>query len=319
LLQAKRAVSSSWRLVLSARIVQQPTGMIPMSAATAPGNGAPAKTLQRPLTLQSFGATDRGKVRDSNQDQFVVATLMRALWIEQSSVPQPKIQYADDRAHAFLVADGVGGEQGGEQASALAVGAIEGFLLNALGWLLALDGAADASALRDFQAAVRRADACVHAAAANDPALLGMGTTLTMAYSVGSDLFVAHAGDSRCYLKRAGALHQLTHDDTYVQELVDNGVVSASDAAHHSLRHMITNVVGGSTPGVRIEVHHLIIEPGDLLLVCTDGLTGMLSDARIQTVLEAAPNAEQACTDLIRLANDQGGTDNITVVVARYA
>ncbi len=296
--------------------------MISMSAATAPavsGNGATEPTLRRPITVQSFGATDRGKVRTSNEDQFVVATLMRALWIRQSSVPQANVQYADDRAHAFVVADGMGGAKGGERASALAVGAIEGFLLNALRWVLELDAAEDASALHEFQAAVRRADACVYGAASTDPALRGMGTTLTMAYSVGSDLFVAHVGDSRCYLKRSGELHQLTHDDTFVQELVENGVLSPSEAVHHSLRHMITNVVGGTTPGVRIEVHHLTIQPGDLLLLCTDGLTNMLSDSRIQAVLQAAPDPEQACGELIRLANIGGGTDNVTVAVALYS
>src|SRR5260221_6968914 len=213
----------------------------------------------------------------------------------------------------------MGGANAGQRASAMAVGAIEGFLLNALRWVLALDGSADAHALHDFQSAVRRADACVYAAAASDPGLRGMGTTLTMAYSIESELFVAHVGDSRCYLLRAGGLHQITRDDTVVQELVEKGVVSPSDAAHHSLRHVITNVVGGNAPGVHIEVHRLTVERGDMLLLCTDGLTSMLSDARIKVVLDATPRPDQACMELIRLANEAGGTDNVTAVVARYA
>jgi protein phosphatase len=282
-------------------------------------NGAGALTPHRSLTVQSFGATDQGRERTSNEDQFVVATLMRALWIEQSSMPQSSVQYADDRGHAFIVADGMGGANAGERASSLAVGAIEGFLLNTLRWLLTLDGGADDSVLHHFQTAVRSADACVFGAGADDPGLRGMGTTLTLAYSIGSVLFVAHVGDSRCYLGRAGALHQLTHDDTLVQALLEKGLVSPSEAAHHSLRHVITNVVGGGAPGVRIEVHRVALEPGDVVLLCTDGLTNMLSNVRIQAVLDATPLPKQACAELIRLANQQGGTDNITVVAARYA
>ena len=185
--------------------------------------------------------------------------------------------------------------------------------------LLTLDGSADASALNDFKAALRDADASVYGAAANDPSLRGMGTTLTLAYGVGSVLFVAHVGDSRCYLLRTGVLHQLTRDDTVVQDLLERGVVSPSDAAEHSLRHMITNVVGGHAPGVRTEVHRLTLEPGDSVLLCTDGLTNMLPTVRIQGVLESGLAPEQACAELIRLANEEGGEDNVTVVVARYA
>ena len=119
----------------------------------------------------------------------MTATLMRALSIEHSSIPQSTVHYADERGHVFIVADGMGGAAGGEKASALALGAVEEFLLNALRWLFALDGTGDASVLREFQSALRSADAYVCAAAAHDPGLRGMGTTLTMAYSLGADLF----------------------------------------------------------------------------------------------------------------------------------
>lgn len=296
--------------------------MIPTPSATlpiVPSNGAAAAPPRAPLTVQSAGLTDAGKVRTSNEDQFVVATLMRALWIDQSSVPQAKVHYGSDRSHLFVVADGMGGAHAGERASALAVGAIEGFLLNALRWVLALDGSPDASALNDFKAALREADASVYSAASGDPSLQGMGTTLTLAYSTGSVLFVAHVGDSRCYLLRGGGLHQLTRDDTVVQDLLEKGVVSPSDAAGHSLRHMITNVVGGHAPGIKAEVHRLTIEPGDTLLLCTDGLTNMVPAAQIQGVLATGTAPEQACAELIRLANAAGGEDNATAVIARYA
>jgi protein phosphatase len=264
--------------------------------------------------------TDRGRTRGTNEDQFVTATLMRALWIEHSSIPQSTVRYADNRGHVFIVADGMGGAAGGEKASALALGAVEEFLLNALRWLLALDGTGEARVLHDFQSALRSADAHVCAAAAKDPGLRGMGTTLTMAYSLGADLFVAHVGDSRCYLLRGrGPLHRLTRDDTLVQKMVETGLLTQEDASDHALRHVITNVVGGPKPGIDVELHRLHLEPGDVLLLCTDGLTGMLTDDLITNVLMTCPDPQAACERLTLLANEKGGEDNVTVIVARYA
>jgi serine/threonine protein phosphatase PrpC len=304
-----------------ARILHQRGVMQPLSATQplVPPNGSLTPQARAPLTVQSFGLTDAGRVRPTNEDQFVVATLMRALWIDQSSVPQAKVHYGSDRCHLFVVADGMGGAHGGERASAVAVGAIEGFLLNAVRWVLALDGSADASALNDFKAALREADASVYSAAVGDPNLQGMGTTLTLAYTAGSVLFVAHVGDSRCYLLRGGVLHQLTRDHTVVQELLEQGVVDPDDAAGHNLRHMITNVVGGHAPGIKTEVHRLTLEPGDTLLLCTDGLTNTVPADRIQSILAGTAAPEQACAELIRLANEAGGEDNATAIVARYA
>jgi PPM family protein phosphatase len=283
-------------------------------------NGTPAPAARaRPLAVQSFGLTDRGRKREGNEDQFVNATLMRALWIEQSSVPQSPVHYADDRGHLFIVADGMGGAAAGEKASALAVGAVEEFLLNALGWVLALDGSPDANVLRDFKAALRSADARVCAAVTANPVLRGMGTTLTMAYSVDADLFVAHVGDSRCYLLREGALHRLTRDHTLVQQMVETGLITADKAAESDFRHVITNVVGGPGPGIKVEVHRMRLQAGDAVILCTDGLTGMLTDERITAVLQACPSPQQACEQLTLQANEEGGTDNVTVIVARYA
>jgi len=285
----------------------------------SPQNGSAAKlALAGAHTLESFGASDQGRVRTSNEDQFVTATLMRALWIEQSSVQQAQMHYGDDRGHVLIVADGMGGAQGGETASAVAVGAIEQFLLNALRWLLTLHGSEEAEVLRDFKVALRTADASVCAAAAGHPGLSGMGTTLTMAYNLGADLFVAHVGDSRCYLYRGGVLQQLTRDHTLVGELVEKGLIQPEDAGAHPYRHVITNVVGGPKAGLNAEVHRLTLAPGDLILLCTDGLTGMVPDAQIASVLRGATTPRGASEELIRLANEQGGRDNVTVVVARY-
>jgi len=285
---------------------------IPQSGVATPGTAPP------PLKVSCFGSTDVGRKRGSNEDQFVVATLMRALWIEQSSVPQSSVQYADDRGHLLVVADGMGGAAGGEKASALAIGSIEEFMLNAVRWLLALDGPAEANVLHDFKRALRQADASVCAAAASDPGLRGMGTTLTMAYSVGPELFLAHVGDSRGYLLRGDTLHRLTRDDTLVQQMVEKGLLTPEKADEHDLRHVITNVVGGKTPGLQVAVHRATLSPGDVLLLCTDGLTGMVSDERITAILRERTGPQTACERLIALANEHGGEDNVTAVVACY-
>jgi serine/threonine protein phosphatase PrpC len=273
-----------------------------------------------PLVARSYGMTDRGRERLENEDQFLIAALARALWVQQSSLHEAAVQYADAEGQLFVVADGMGGHVGGAQASALALSAIEDFLLHSIRWLFALGGtaSADFDVLGEFKAALRRADAKVCEEASAHPELKGMGTTLTMAYSHGAELFVAHVGDSRCYLFRRGQLHQLTQDHTVVGELVRSGLVPPERAADHQLRHVITNVVGGPKPGVHAEVHKVRLEPEDMLLLCTDGLTEMVADDEITRVLTEERSLRTGANRLVALANERGGVDNITVVVARY-
>ena len=141
---------------------------------------------------------------------------------------------------------------------------------------------------------------------------------MTMAYSVGTDLYVVHAGDSRAYLFRAGELQQLTGDHTFVQTLIDGGANSPEDAKGHRWRHVVTNVIGGPSEGVFAEIHKLALLDGDTLLFCTDGLTQPVDDEAIARVLEHHPDPDDACTRLVDLALSQGGPDNVTAVVARY-
>jgi PPM family protein phosphatase len=145
-----------------------------------------------------------------------------------------------------------------------------------------------------------------------------MGTTLTMAVVSGTRLFVIHAGDSRCYLLRAGHLAQLTEDHTLVAGMVERGEISPEQARRHPQRHVVTNILGGGQLGVRVDVQRAALEPGDLLLLCSDGLTGMVDDGRIAAALAAEAEPEAACHRLVRLANDAGGKDNVTAIVARF-
>jgi protein phosphatase len=269
-------------------------------------------------SVQSFGMTDPGLVRPSNEDNFLIARLTKALRIQQTSLPQSRLQYSEEQGYLFVVADGMGGHQAGEQASALAVDAIESFVLNTLKWFMHLKGAEGQTLLNEFHAALQQADARIFREASRHSEWWGMGTTLTMAYTLHRDLFVGHVGDSRCYLCRGGELYQLTHDHTLVQEMVEHGHLPAEEAGHHRLRHVITNVLGSTEPGVRPEVHKVHLEAGDVMLLCSDGLTEMVDDETIVGELRADPDVRHACERLVALAKEKGGRDNITVVLARF-
>jgi PPM family protein phosphatase len=292
-------------------VMENPT--LPETAVPeSPSPGAPSNSS---LTVRSFGLTDRGLVRPSNQDQFLVAELSPVIRVHQSSLSQPESLFGQRSGTLFIVADGMGGHRGGEQASAIAVETIEDFMLNTLKWFFGLKGE---SLLAEFQDALSAADARLFEEMARHPELRGMGTTVTMAYTVGDAFYVVHVGDSRCYLFREGSLYQLTHDHTLVQELVSHGVVKPEDAPHHRYRHIITNAVGGTEHGIRVEVHKLPLAPGDVALLCSDGLTEMVDATAIATILATEGEPERACHDLVERANALGGRDNVTTVVARF-
>jgi protein phosphatase len=284
------------------------SGLDPVSIAAA----------SLPLTVNSFGLTDRGKVRSTNEDQFLSAVLLKALQVEQTSLPQPALMHSGDLSHLFVVADGMGGHTGGEKASALAIAAVESFILETFKWFADSKNKEQDQVLADFRAALTQANARVLAEAAEHPQLQGMGTTLTLAYTLNNELFIAHVGDSRCYLCRHGVLHRLTRDHTLVEEMVRNGSLPAEQAASHRWRHLITNAVGANTPDVKVEVHKVRLEGGDRVLLCSDGLTNMVLDEEINHILLTENEPEQACRRLVACANEAGGKDNTTVVVAHF-
>ena len=228
----------------------------------------------RPLTVKAFGITDRGKVRPTNEDQFLIAELTKAMRVWQTSLPEPKLQVGEEHAHLFLVADGMGGHQAGERASALAVVAIEQFTLNTFKWFFGSNDADAQKVLAQFQSALSQADARILEEAAEHPELTGMGTTVTMAFHLGAQLCVVHVGDSRAYVYRDGELHQLTQDHTLMADLVRQGALRPDEITGHRFRHVITNVVGGQELGVRVEARTLEVQAGDRLLLCSDGLNG---------------------------------------------
>jgi PPM family protein phosphatase len=275
-------------------------------------------TPSRPLTVKAFGVTDKGKVRTTNEDQFLIAELTKAMRIWQTSLPEPKLQVGEERARLFLVADGMGGHLAGERASALAVAAIEQFMLDSFRWFFGSSSPDEQRVLAQFQSAIRHADARILEETAAHPELSGMGTTVTMAFQLGAQLCVIHVGDSRAYLYRDQDLYQLTEDHTVVADMVRSGALRPDEAAAHRLRHSITNVVGGPELGVDVETRALEVQEGDRLLLCTDGLTEMLTNETIAATLEAEPAPEAAAKKLLAQANDGEAPDNITLIVVRF-
>ena len=270
------------------------------------------------LTVTAFGLTDTGRVRPANEDQFLIAELTKTMRIRHTSLAEPKLLQGDERGHLFLVADGMGGHRAGEQASALAVLAIEQFTLNTFKWFFHADGADAQRVLTQFQTALREADSRILEESAENPDLSGMGTTLTLAYYLDAQLCVVHVGDSRAYMFANDALRQVTHDDTLVADMVSRGTLQPEDVKRHHLRNVITNVVGGNEALVNVEAHALTVSAGDRLLLCSDGLTEMLSNDAIAAALRAEPDPEAVCRKLVAQANEAGGRDNITALVVRF-
>jgi protein phosphatase len=279
---------------------------------------APSTTpvAKPPFIVQSFGLSDRGQKRSSNEDCFVVAELARTLQVHHTNHPHNEASFSCHRGHVFLVADGVGGNKAGEVASDLTVRTIEEFLLNTLKRFSNLQASEEQGVLLDLQKALFQADARIFEEGTTHPEWQGMGTTLTMAFAVNWHLFVAHAGDSRCYLYSGDRLQQLTQDHTMTAEMVRRGLIAPEDQKHHPWRHVVTNILGGTERGVQAELHSLDFHAGDVLLLCSDGLTEMVSEEKIAAILREENLPQRACERLVAEANKLGGKDNITVIVA---
>jgi PPM family protein phosphatase len=270
------------------------------------------------LRVRAWGLTDAGRARVINEDQFLVAELVRTLRVCQTSLSQSGEQSSRGRGHVLLVADGMGGHAAGEVASALSVEAVEGFVLELLRRFSNLAPDDEGGVVRDLREAVRQADERILEEAAARPELAGMGATLVLGFASGDKLFVLHAGDCRAYLLRGGSLERLTEDHTVVADLVGRGAITAEQARSHPRRHVVTSAVGGGQAGVRVDARRVPLEPGDVALLCSDGLTDMLDDGRIAQALTEEPDPERACARLVREANEAGGRDNVTAVVARF-
>jgi protein phosphatase len=224
------------------------------------------------------------------------------------------------RGYGLLVADGMGGMAAGDVASRLALSKLIELIVDTSDWTLALQRHQDVTTvLERMTERFLQIDDILRSEADRDQTLRGMGTTLTVAGALGNDLIIGHVGDSRAYLLHEGKLKQLTTDHTLAQALIDAGVANPDDPASRSMRHVLTAAVGSLGEQIDPQVLRFKLHDGDQLLLCTDGLTETVDDATIGQILREAKSAQTACQDLVDLALSGGGTDNITVVLARFA
>jgi protein phosphatase len=272
------------------------------------------------IQVDFAGVTHVGKVRPNNEDHFLTARGGRWLELIATNLPDGELpDFHEERNYLMIVADGMGGMAAGEVASRMALSSGIKQVLRQSQWRMHISSVEVQAVLDRMVEILRKIDWTLTRAAQADPALTGMGTTMTVGYSLGIDLFVAHVGDSRAYLYRNGRLQQLTNDQTAAQALLDAGRLTPEEASRHWLRHVLTQAIGGRGGRLSVQVQHLQIENGDQLLLCTDGLFNMVEDAVIAGVLRNAAAANEGCQTLLNLALDGGGKDNVTLTLARYS
>jgi serine/threonine protein phosphatase PrpC len=267
--------------------------------------------------IDVYGLTHTGKVRPDNQDHFLICALRKQMVVHQTSLPQPERLGGGPERLAFLamVADGVGGGVKGEEASRLAVEAVTQYVSGTMRCYYATGAEDDVEFTRSLQEAALQSSAEVRHRGEVDPDYQGMATTLTLFLGVWPKAYLLQVGDSRCYVFRNGELRQLTRDQTMAQELMDIGVLKPADAAGTRFARTLSSSIGGRlTDPV---VTRIDMTWGAVILLCSDGLTGHVSDERIRERLHTMSSARQACEDLLRDALDGGGSDNITVIVGR--
>jgi protein phosphatase len=276
--------------------------------------GVTSAAVQVDLAARSHA----GLVRPNNEDHFLVVRLHRALQTLLTNLPEGLLPLREEEVgYVLVVADGMGGMAAGEVASRSAIRTLINLALATPDWVMMKEGPEIERVMQRMAERYRRVDAALREEARADPSLAGMGTTMTLACSLGVNLILAHVGDSRAYLLRGGALHSLTRDHTLVQELVDRGVVRPKQAARHPFRQFLTRALGGGGE-IEAEVQQVLLAHADQLLLCTDGLTDMVDATSIGAILQSSASSDEACQSLVDLALQNGGKDNVTVVLARY-
>ena len=271
------------------------------------------------IVLEHSGKTDVGRVRPKNEDQFLIADLTKQLRVAQSSLSGEHFGgwVTGSTGHLLVVADGMGGVAGGEIASGLAVETMSWYVARTMPWFFRFQDGREKELEAELVAAVEACQQTVADAAAASH-FNRMGTTLTMAYVLWPRVYVVHAGDSRCYLHRTPKLVRMTKDHTVAQKALDQGLLTEEQVKKSVLGNTLWNCIGGGSPDVSTDVYHATLQPGDELLLCTDGLTRKLTDDAIREILKKSGTPAAAADALVSAANEAGGEDNITVIVARF-
>ncbi len=270
------------------------------------------------LTEATVGAvTHAGKVRPINEDHYLVVRRQRSREVIRTSLPVELLEAERQQAYTLAVADGLGGRRFGELASFLALRTGWELGGSEVKWTFKLNVREVEELNAKAQVFFGMLHRALREAAVSEPLVRGMGTTLTIAYNSGASLFVMHVGDSRAYLFRGGQLERLTQDHTVAARMIREGADPASPAVAAS-GHILTGGLGGEFEEVDVDFVHQRLRDQDRVLLCTDGLTSMLSDEEITATLVRLPDPQAACDELLRQTLDRGAKDNVTVVIADY-
>ena len=255
--------------------------------------------LSQPSGLSVGYASDVGQLRDHNEDTLVA---IHGIQLGHE---------ATDPFGVFIIADGMGGHRAGEVASSLAARVVGHDVLQRvyLSYLLNESPSADMAPLTDIlQDAVQKANNLVH------DRVSGGGTTLTCALVLGRRAYIAHVGDSRAYLLTSFEIRQVTKDHSYVGRLMELGELSPDEAAVHPQRHVLYRAIGQGE-NLEIDTYHQPLPPGSRLLLCSDGLSGTVSEDEISRIVVSAATPQEACENLLQAANDAGGPDNVSALL----
>lgn len=257
--------------------------------------------------------THRGKVRRTNEDQYAIVRRTRLGEVLATSLPPGDIQVGRKFAWLFAVADGLGGHVSGEIASGTAIKTILNFANNLSSWVMRPGDGLREDFKERIELYAQAIQQELQKQAQANPALAGMATTVTAAYLYGRNALLVNLGDSRSYLIRSGGIHQLTRDHTLGRDLQEQGL---SPEAVRPYRNLLTRCFNTGGEEVEMDVFHLNLEVGDRILLCSDGLTDMVKDDDILEVIQENESIKEGTEELAEVALDNGGRDNITIVLA---
>jgi len=276
----------------------------------------PITRIPRDDEIDVFAISHPGKVRKTNQDRYLLATINKRVNLISSNLDEEERLPVDDQRLAFLamIADGVGGGTGGAEASATTLETVMQYVNDSM--LVFYGSRADETGFAELlQAAAMRAHEAVLKRRAEQGVLGTMATTLTLYFSIWPTYYLLQLGDSRYYLWRDGKLRQVTRDQTMAQDLVDEGVMTRAAAAKTPMANVLSSAIGGDT--THPVVTRLHADWHNVHLMCSDGLTRHVSDERIAEILSSMTSSKQAGEQLLQEALDAGGSDNITIILGR--
>jgi serine/threonine protein phosphatase PrpC len=291
-----------------APVLAAPAAAEAPAPASPEAAAAPASAESEGLSVRVFGRTDVGMIREHNEDNFLISDLTQNL---RSVKPEIRTHVVGASGSLFAVCDGMGGAAAGEVASQMAVDTIYELLQNG-GPAASKDQFA-----RRISEAVGEAGARIYLAAKTNRAQRGMGTTSTVVGVFDKTLFMGQVGDSRAYLVRGGKIKQLTKDQSFVAKLIEAGQLTEEEAENYEHGHIILQALGTSD-SVVVDLSFLDLRKGDAVLLCSDGLSGLVTSAQMLEVLMTSDEPMDCCKRLTDMANAAGGHDNVTVIVARF-